>query len=529
MPRSAKANQSGLSLIEAVLGISLLMFLIIGFSQLGAYKTVGVNMLRAKGEVHDLRRYVRESLNCENTVAHAVDCSTENAGTVVDGYNKNNALIFPSTDLTQVGDFHVRIQCGAKSGDLQPIYKSKDASDIPQNWKSLTSNIPNGCVRAPDKCPAGYVEVAEYSDADTATVPEFCVMKYEAKILGEDNGFNPTPAPSTSNPTQLPDSRPSGVPWVRISRNGARVACNNLNDGSGFIYSLITNAQWQSLARQIERAEDPDNPGVFLNWQNGSRSGANALNRGHTNGDSADPYTIAADANDTLGCVNIGSETFNSQPVAANCGGVWHLNKRTHILTNGKVIWDMSGNASEWVNDDSSFGYGFNTYWYTATDATGIAGPLGKPKAAFGPWFDDYWSKSTGVRGGLGYGYTSYLNGTIVRGGCFDGGDWTGIFDALLTNGVTAGDWDSYLGFRCTAVSCKANKQNPVKKYDVDDDGSVTATDVMLIVNQKNADGARTISPTESGKPYFDVNGDCLLNQLDVDRATYYLINGVEL
>lgn len=52
-------------------------------------------------------------------------------------------------------------------------------------------------------------------------------------------------------------------------------------------YSLITNAQWQTIARNIEQ--------VSANWSGGS-VGAGSLNRGHS--DSAPNNALAASTDD---------------------------------------------------------------------------------------------------------------------------------------------------------------------------------------------------------------------------------------
>jgi hypothetical protein len=50
--------------------------------------------------------------------------------------------------------------------------------------------------------------------------------------------------------------------------------------------------------------------------------------------------------------------------------------------------------------------------------------------------------------------------------------------------------------------------QNPVNRYDVDDDGHVTPIDVLHIVNDINVRGARQLSDFQSGPPFLDVSGD---------------------
>jgi hypothetical protein len=280
-------------------------------------------------------------------------------------------------------------------------------------------------------CPTGYIVVPEYTDDDTGTVPAFCVMKYEAKDVGG-----------------VPTSQPTLLPWRDIARGmtssttwSAWKACKDLS-ATGYTFDLISNSQWQSIARQIERYEVA---GSYINWQNNSNSGDNAINRG-----ASDVINrLAADANDANGC------TGTSTPI--DCSGTWHLNKRTHTLPNGQVIWDFAGNVAEWVRDNSPFNYGFNALWYTVlassgtlcSSGSGCTGPQGRPKAAFGP-FGDYTAKTTAPYGGLGIGETNYSHGAIVRGGAYDYGTWSGIFTTQKQ--YSSSSTDDYIGFRCVAI-----------------------------------------------------------------------------
>jgi uncharacterized repeat protein (TIGR02543 family) len=284
-------------------------------------------------------------------------------------------------------------------------------------------------------CPPGYVPVAEYQDGETGTVPAFCVMKYEAKNVGA-----------------VATSQAGGLPWTGIPRGataatagGAWKTCRDVAV-NGYEFDLLSNAQWQSLARQIETYQSA--PGFHANWQNGSSSGANALNRGNSSLGSA----LAADGDDANGCLG----TTNP----SDCNDTWNLNKRTHALPNGQVIWDLAGNVWEWVKDDSTFDYGFKNHWNLATSSDGNAclagsgctGPQGKPKAAFGP-FDSYPDKTDPPCGGLGFGWTNATAGMVTRGGAYnedeDGySDIVGVFSTSLTADVGS----DTVGFRCAAV-----------------------------------------------------------------------------
>ena len=89
-------------------------------------------------------------------------------------------------------------------------------------------------------CPTGFVEVP---GDGTFSTNDFCVMQYEAK---ENGGAV---------------SEPTGQPWVNISLSEARTACSNL----GSDYHLMTNAEWMSMARNLEQRTG--------NWYGGMGSG----------------------------------------------------------------------------------------------------------------------------------------------------------------------------------------------------------------------------------------------------------------
>ncbi|MFN7876220.1 MAG: redoxin domain-containing protein [Pirellula sp.] len=64
-----------------------------------------------------------------------------------------------------------------------------------------------------------------------------------------------------------------------------------------------------------------------------------------------------------------------------------------------------------------------------------------------------------------------------------------------------------------------ADWQNPVNQYDVDMSGTVDPYDVLMVINDINSNGMRTLGarPTEgTTKPKFDVNGDGDVGPMDV-------------
>jgi|SRR5579872_782452 len=196
-------------------------------------------------------------------------------------------------------------------------------------------------------------------------IPDFCVMKYDAKAAlisnptvglepklgdpcdGESNGRsygtyknNGPGCPATSQNGKEIVSTASGFPIAYISETGsgtdnAKSYCEHMG------WHLITNAEWMTVARNIEK--------VSANWcnPNGTACGVlpgtkgKILANGHNNAqpDSA----LVASANDSQACFGTATDGSNA------CGGP-NSQKRTLTLSNGAVLWDFAGNVWQWVD-----------------------------------------------------------------------------------------------------------------------------------------------------------------------------------
>jgi formylglycine-generating enzyme required for sulfatase activity len=273
-------------------------------------------------------------------------------------------------------------------------------------------------------CPTNYLAVGP--NTDVLVSEAFCVSKYEMKILGDDNGSQAYSAAFVA------DSRASGTPWVMIDRNQAITECQALGAG----YDLISNAQWQALAREIELAQSA---GVFLNWSNGSTSGANALNRGHSDNGPSNALAASLDSDPCFG---------TGQASCANNTNADFTQKRTHTLSSGEVIWDVAGNVYEWVKNDIAPGPPYEGNVVTGNNhisqqpwTTGLNRP-----EMWGP-FGNYTAKNSGEYGGLGYGNLGYSAGAVFRGGVWADGNVSGVFSAHLDGGPL--DSVTNIGFRC--------------------------------------------------------------------------------
>ncbi len=306
--------------------------------------------------------------------------------------------------------------------------KSSTPSPSPQPEPVDDSSEPLPLV-----CPNNWIKVPEDLSSEVNTT-EFCVMQYEAKKV-----------------SGVATSQSSGLPWTSVIRgitaatvNSALKACKDLGDE----FDLISNAQWQAIARNIETAQNP--VGTYLNWSNSSISGSNAINRGHTDNAPANALDAGTDANPCVGTGNLS---------CADHSQIHFNQKRTHTLSNGEVIWDLSGNVFEWVKDDSNFAYEdfencSNDHWSVKSASSGnicqspdCNGPQGGPKSAFGP-LGEYPGKNSGEYGGLGtLCRANYEVGAILRGAHFMTDTRAGIFYASFDRPVNYSD--SSIGFRC--------------------------------------------------------------------------------
>ena len=275
--------------------------------------------------------------------------------------------------------------------------------DATQASQSVTNNF---------TCPTNFVGVPSLTGYTTNS---FCVMKYEAKNDGSGGAI----------------SQAASLPWANINRNDSITECTDI-DSNGK-YDLITNDEWQSIARNIEN--------VASNWKNDTVGDAGGLSVGHS--DSVPNGPQAASSDDNNACHETG-DTCD--------GSTWHSQRRTHTLSNGEVVWDIGGNVHEWVKDTNTVNYGSLASIAQVTDAThptsgslsgGTTTTERKAKGHFGP-SGDYTGLDSDPWGGLGTGWLNGIAGGVVRGGSIIFG---GVFTVNLTSSVSSKVHTR--GFRC--------------------------------------------------------------------------------
>jgi formylglycine-generating enzyme required for sulfatase activity len=258
-------------------------------------------------------------------------------------------------------------------------------------------------------------------------------MKYEAKcaetatpttgLTSPDTGYqtyaNNTTACTSANARQVA-SLPDGYPIANISQINAKTYCESMGDD----YHLITNNEWMTIARNIEQQAS--------NWTSGT-VGTDGIWRGHT--DNSPANALEANSDDSFPYEGTG----NSDP---------SIEKRTFTLSNGEIIWDLSGNVWEWNQDtiqanQAPIDSNPISEWI---EFTAIADYQMMSYANTRPSNPD-WNSSQN----MGRFYTDYDDGTAERafrrGGYWLTGSYAGLFAAGLVFSPSSSDGG--IGFRC--------------------------------------------------------------------------------
>ena len=285
-------------------------------------------------------------------------------------------------------------------------YNGNASFNFQVSSKGQDSNLSNVDINILPKCPTGFVAVDGNTTFGTSN---FCIMKFEAK----------------SN-SGTPISTASGLPWNTISAVNSQAKCETMSEG-GFsgTFTLTSNAEWMTMAWDIE-----DNP---ANWSSGI-VGTGHIPRGHSD-DVPNALLSVTDESDHY------NGTSNSSADAPGSG--WEQ-RRTHILKNGNVIWDLAGNLWEWVDwdgDDVGFTDGPKDESSTvemelSVDPTGSLLPID-----YKPRDDTYGAANSFGRWNGGNG------GASIRGDDYSDSDYSGIYRVNLYFSRTA--TNALIGFRC--------------------------------------------------------------------------------
>lgn len=289
-------------------------------------------------------------------------------------------------------------------------------------------------------CPSGYIIVPGSATYGTS---DFCVMKYEAKA---DNGsgvgdtsqasaYNTWPADSFPiSVSRKLVSTAAGYPIGRITQTAAITAASNYALGCTSGCHLITEAEWMTIAQNVLSV-----PG---NWTGGA-VGNGTIYSGHT--DNSPAVVLGADASDANGYAGTGNFAGDS---SASNGMLGNSQRRTLTLTNGEVIWDLSGNSSEWTSGTIAGGQpsGMPTQnfwqWTTVSGGTFVTNPYPSGTGISG---SASWDDTKGI--GRIYGWTgdNALYG-FLRSGRWNRGYDAGVLSLDFSLSPSSFYWDG--GFR---------------------------------------------------------------------------------
>jgi len=274
---------------------------------------------------------------------------------------------------------------------------NSNSYSITNNSQPTISNI----TTTSNTCPTGFIPVP---GSGTYSTTDFCAMKYEAKILGNNVGDQ------TYSSSFVPDSRSTGTPWVNISQTSAIAEAQTYPNCTGC--HLITEAEWMTIAQNVLS--------VPSNW-NGGVVGTSYIPRGNSNS------SAATDA-------------------SADLTGV---NKRTLTLTNNEVIWDLAGNVWEWTTGTMTGGQptgmaSWNYYDWTAVSGGTFA--INPYPSGTGISGSNNWNGGTNGIGKI-YGLTSdaSLRG-FFRGGSWNNSSNAGVLTLNLNNSPSG--TNTNVGFR---------------------------------------------------------------------------------
>jgi len=307
-------------------------------------------------------------------------------------------------------------------------YSINDSSQPALTKTSYGSAVGSACL-------FGFIPVP---GSGTYGTNDFCVMKYNAKA--DDNGDGTGDTNRTTGSNTWPASTypisgsrklvstAAGYPVAVISQTTAITAAQNFTANCPSGCHLLTEAEYMTIAQNVLS--------VPSNWSTGI-VGSGYIYSGHN--DNAPAKALQATTNDSNGYYG---ET--------NTGG---NQRRTLTLTNGEVIWDMSGNVQQWTSGTTTGnqpGIAGEVTWgwreYTAVNANGSlnVNPLPSGTGLTGA---NTWNSGQGV-GQLNSNTSNASLCRFLRGGSWVAGGLGGVlslafFDSSLDFVVVAS-----VGFR---------------------------------------------------------------------------------
>lgn len=280
-------------------------------------------------------------------------------------------------------------------------------------------------------CLPGWIHVPRTTLPDDRVVPAFCVMQYEARK-------NKTVTPNVPSVAELNDSTnyPLWTNDTTASLPEAEAACRLL----GQQYGVLRDSQYLAIASIAI--------GIDENWSGGT-VGSGYVMRGHSDGSGLAKY-------DTSNGTDPYDGTGNSASDGATTGAD---QRRTLVLGQGQVIWDLVGNFHDYVYCDNSVaqcsgdGHG-NSYAYfnDNKDSGTVGAPLANYSAFSAPMLEPP-GETYDENDGIGRPFLVNASGyKMMRGGyrsTNNGADNGGLY-SMYTYATTVNV--NFFGFRCSTI-----------------------------------------------------------------------------
>jgi hypothetical protein len=211
---------------------------------------------------------------------------------------------------------------------------------------------------------------------------------------------------------------------MTIARNIEATAINDIDSAAGI--QLATGHSDNSPASALAAVADPSLASCTLTLALSDASNNSCGLRG--------PGTYAGNSTD-FGY----SGTGNGYSTAYSAGAANKSQMRTHVLSNGNIIWDIAGNVWEWADAQCDTTSWYNSgAWFEWNNANVtdweklVAGPSGSLTSSNGA--------------GQYYGCSASGN-ALLRGACWYDSAFAGVFTTNLDGGPSP--VYSEVGFRC--------------------------------------------------------------------------------
>ena len=383
--------------------------------------------VKVKPALADIAENMKIQLLILLSLAQLINCAKTSTQELLNGAFLNQLKITPADPSVS---FSGQIQFAATGGTSPYSFSLVSGSGSLDSSNAIftaPSAIGSAVIRVMDKtgardfsvisiiqgtalvCPTNYILVP--ANSAVGMTADFCVAKYEMKCNNDSTG---------AACVGTPISQSSNQPWVNVDQATAKTLCSSL----GSRYHLITNPEWMTLARNIEATAG--------NWDL-AVAGVNNINQGHSDGT---PGNSLAANTDTSACFGTGQTCSDS---------VWNSQRRTFLLSNGAVIWDLAGNVAEWINWNVSTGKASPQNAYIEINTTAV--PTGTMTSAT---FQSNINTLTSAKGiGDYYPGLNGSGGAALRSGLWYDGVHSGVY-TLGLDLAASGYSNTTIGFRCT-------------------------------------------------------------------------------